>query len=162
MSIDEHSPISAFRGPYRFLSNFYPPPSPVYLDGVAYTTVEHAYQAAKTLDTQWREWIRHSTSPGQAKRTGRKAPKRDNWDAIKVPVMEDLVQQKFEQPEMARQLLATGDAILIEGNYWGDTFWGICDGAGANMLGRILMEVREHLRSRVVAELAGRGVPGNK
>lgn len=59
--------------------------------------------------------------------------------------MRDLLDLKFADPALAALLLATGDADLVEGNDWGDRFWGVCDGAGANMLGRLLMELRTRL-----------------
>lgn len=66
--------------------------------------------------------------------------------------MRDLVQDKFaEHPRLAQLLLDTGDALLIEGNNWGDSFWGVTrngDGDGANYLGKILMEIRRGLRER--------------
>ncbi len=56
--------------------------------------------------------------------------------------MAGLLVQKFQHPELAALLRATDDAELIEGNTWGDTFWGVCKGKGANNLGRMLMEIR--------------------
>jgi predicted NAD-dependent protein-ADP-ribosyltransferase YbiA (DUF1768 family) len=62
--------------------------------------------------------------------------------------MEDVVRAKFSQnPELCDQLLDTGDKTLIEGNHWGDRFWGVCDGVGENHLGQILEKVRTELRS---------------
>lgn len=63
--------------------------------------------------------------------------------------MSGLVRQKFNHryPELRTKLLSTGDLEIIEGNHWGDTFWGVCNGTGENHLGRILMQVREDLRS---------------
>lgn len=45
------------------------------------------------------------------------------------------------------KLLATRDRMLIEGNDWGDTFWGMVDGEGENNLGKILMRVREEIKT---------------
>uniref|UniRef100_UPI00345E83CD NADAR domain-containing protein n=1 Tax=uncultured Duncaniella sp. TaxID=2768039 RepID=UPI00345E83CD len=50
-------------------------------------------------------------------------------------------------PALAEKLIATGDAELVEGNYWHDTVWGVCDGVGENHLGKILMRVREELKN---------------
>jgi hypothetical protein len=64
--------------------------------------------------------------------------------------MESLVKEKFTRDtELGAKLVATGDEELVEGNYWGDTFWGVCRGVGQNHLGKILMKVREELRSNV-------------
>lgn len=137
--------IDEFSGPYRYLSNFYP--SLVVLDGVEYPTVEHAYQAAKTLDPNERRHILTAATPGRAKRLGRRVHLRPDWEEVKVQVMAKLVWQKFSRhPELRRQLLATGGQRLAEGNSWGDVFWGVCGGRGQNYLGRILMRVRSKLR----------------
>lgn len=69
---------------------------------------------------------------------------RDNWDLVKVDIMSDICYAKFHQnPELLELLLATGSKKLVEGNTWGDTFWGVCHGEGANMLGKILMAIRD-------------------
>ena len=137
--------IKGFQGKYRFLSNFWS--VSISFDGEIYPTVEHAYQAAKTLDQQWRMRIRQAGKPGDAKKIGGKVPIRSDWEEIKLKVMRNLVWQKFnENVPLKEALLATGDAKLIEGNQWGDTFWGIYRGRGLNHLGRILMNVRKELR----------------
>jgi len=133
-------PITSFRSHYAFLSNFYP--CRVLLDGVAYGSVEHAFQAAKTLDRGERERIRQLTSPGDAKRAGRRLTLRPDWDQVKLHVMRELVRQKFMEPALRNKLLQTHPRPLVEENNWGDRFWGVCGGVGENYLGRILMEVR--------------------
>lgn len=137
--------IESFQGKYRFLSNFWP--CLVVLDGVRYPTVEHAYQAAKTLNILDRRYIAVLVSPGDAKRVGKKVVIRPDWESVKVGVMEDLVRQKFSHPHLAKLLSETGDAELIEGNTWGDRFWGVCRGSGRNELGKILMRVRTEVQS---------------
>lgn len=132
--------IDSFHGEHRFLSNFWP--AEVMLDGVTYPTVEHAYVAAKTLDIETRREIAAVEKPGDVKRFGRKLALRSDWESVKLDVMRDLVRQKFAHSELRAQLLATGDAELIEGNTWNDTFWGVCRGKGENHLGKILMSVR--------------------
>src|SRR5574337_1059347 len=136
--------IDSFKDKYRFLSNFYP--ALVELDGSVYPTVEHAFQAAKTLDWDYRERIFYASTPSIAKRIGRQAPLRENWEGIKVDIMKELLVQKFSTFELKSKLLATGDQELIEGNWWGDTFWGVCNGIGHNMLGKLLMEIRNENR----------------
>lgn len=135
--------ITEFLGPHRWLSNFWP--APVQLDGVLYPTVEHAYQAAKTLNPSERAVIRETPSPGAAKRLGGFATKRDDWDEIKLAVMGQLLVQKFAIPELRQQLIDTGDARIIEGNTWGDVFWGVCKGKGENHLGRLIESIRESI-----------------
>ena len=143
--------IDAFTGPYFFLSNF--AESPVDFDGAVYPTVEHAFAAAKTLDPAERELIRLAPRPGDAKRLGRQVVLRPGWDDLRVEVMRRLLARKFAPgTELAARLLATGDARLVEGNTWGDRFWGVCRGQGWNQLGQLLMERREQLRRGLGAE----------
>ena len=134
-------PIDRFAGEFGFLSNFYP--APVTLDGVEYPTVEHAFQAAKTLDESERAWIRRAQTASIAKKRGREVALRDDWESIKVDVMRDLLRRKFAIPELKIWLRATRGRDLVEGNTWNDRFWGQVDGVGQNWLGRLLMEIRE-------------------
>jgi ribA/ribD-fused uncharacterized protein len=136
--------IDNFTGKYRFLSNFYP--AVVEFDGQKYPSTEHAFQAAKTLNLQARVpfQVGGSFTAGQAKRHGKTLDLRPDWESVKIGIMYELNVQKFQDLTLRRQLLATEDQVLVEGNDWGDTFWGVCDGEGANMLGKILMQVREN------------------
>ena len=127
--------------PYDFLSNFHA--AAVRLDGVEYPTVEHAYQAAKTLDDAERAHVRSAPTPAEAKQRGGEVTLRPGWNDIKVDVMRDLLQQKFAGGILRDRLLATAPRVLIEGNTWGDRFWGVYHGEGQNRLGRLLMEVRD-------------------
>ena len=139
--------ISEFQGEYRFLSNFYH--SPIKWYQLIFPTVEHAYQASKTTSMVVQLRIAKCGSPSKAKRVGRGVCMRENWDSMKLGVMEMLVKAKFDpeiHPTLAQQLLDTGDEILQEGNRWNDRYWGVCRGVGKNHLGNILMEVREELR----------------
>jgi ribA/ribD-fused uncharacterized protein len=136
--------IDQFTGDYDFLSNFHP--SPIEVDGIVYSTVEHAFQAAKTFDLEEKQAVAQAATPGIAKRKGRKVQLRPDWEQVKVGIMEELVRLKFTTyPDLGEQLLATGDAELVEGNNWNDTFWGVCRGKGRNALGKILMKVRSEL-----------------
>jgi N-glycosidase YbiA len=141
--------IDAFRGKYRFLSNF--AASPVMYQDETYPTVEHAYQAAKTDDRILRMAIRYMPTAAAAKKAGSKIPRAEDWFTKSLQIMEYLVYQKFAwNPELKALLLATGDKELVEGNTWGDTFWGVCRGKGSNELGKILMRVRAQLRLDLV------------
>ncbi len=135
--------VNSFMGQYRFLSNFHL--VNVRLDGLIYASTEHAYQGAKTIDAGEREWVRMSPTPNIAKHRGRQISMRPDWDTIKLAVMLDLTYQKFAYPDLRDMLLRTWGDELIEGNTWGDTFWGVCKGVGENNLGKILMEVRASL-----------------
>lgn len=138
------TPITVFSGEHRFLSNFYP--SEVCYDGEQYRTVEHAYQAAKAIKSDDRLRVRDASSPAQAKRLGRTILLRKHWEEVKVHVMLQLLRQKFSAPVLKGALLDTGNAQLIEGNNWSDTFWGVCNGVGTNVLGTLLMRVRDEIR----------------
>ena len=84
------------------------------------------------------------STPEVAKHLGRKVELRWDWEEVKDEVMLYLVQKKFFTKDVyLRMLLATKDAKLIEGNTWGDTYWGVCNGKGQNELGKILMQVRD-------------------
>ena len=138
--------IDLFRGEYAFLSNFQK--CNIEFEGNIYPTVEHTFQAAKTFDKEERKRILSFTSPIIAKRIGRKVKLRPDWEDVKCDIMLLLLKKKFEDPELAEKLLATGDAELIEGNNHGDRFWGMVNGEGKNILGKLLMEVRDDLRSK--------------
>lgn len=136
--------IDSFNGEYYFLSNYYY--SPIVFEGIHYPTVEHAFQAAKTLNNNKRLEIAKMRTPGQAKKAGRTISLRPDWEEIKFDVMKKCVKSKFEDYDLRNRLLSTGDVELIEGNWWNDTVWGVCNGIGQNNLGKILMEVRDEIR----------------
>lgn len=131
--------IDKFSGDHHFLSNFYP--CLVKLDGVRYASVEHAYQAAKTMDKKERKKF-HGIKANAAKKLGRQVKIRSDWESVKISVMKELLVQKFSDGHLRQLLLDTGDSQLVEGNDWSDTFWGKCGNKGHNHLGRLLMEVR--------------------
>lgn len=136
--------INSFSGEYDWLSNF--KSCEIEYEGMIFPSVENAYQAAKTNKVNRHLFL--TCGPGKAKSIGREVPLLNNWDNIKVDVMRALVKQKFYQHEdLKAKLFETGDAELIEGNWWGDTFWGVCRGKGSNVLGKLLMEVRKELLS---------------
>lgn len=140
--------IMSFNGEYDFLSNFYP--VSITYEGMVFPSLEHAYQAAKTLDMDERRKIQQQARPGQAKRLGKRVKLRIDWDERKLRVMFDLVMQKFSIGELRAKLLATGTEELVEGNSHGDRFWGVCHGNGENHLGKTLMMVRRHLSGKEV------------
>jgi ribA/ribD-fused uncharacterized protein len=139
-----------FEDEFGFLSNFYP--SSFVYAGVEWKTVEHAYQADKTKTSLDRETIRAAPTPGRARRIGKRIELRDHWDEEKVPLMMSLVFEKFTQNLELRELLLMTEGIeLVEENWWHDNFWGVCtcpscSGHGENMLGTILMKLREAFR----------------
>ena len=140
--------INSFQGEYFFLSNFFY--SPFEFDGEIYSTVEHAFQAAKTFDTEQRQSIRLAASPAQAKQLGRAVQLRPDWEQVKFDIMLALLRLKFSQADLRQKLLDTGDSELIEGNTWGDKVWGCVlykgQWVGQNHLGKLLMQVRADIR----------------
>jgi ribA/ribD-fused uncharacterized protein len=144
------STIERFDGSFAFLSNFYP--SPITMPnwhpvaGFVAPTVEHAFQAAKTYDVAQAAAIMGASSPGVAKRMGRRVAIRPGWEEGRDVIMEALLRIKFAPgSSLAQQLLNTGSKTLVEGNTWGDRYWGVCDGVGENRLGELLMRVRADL-----------------
>lgn len=144
MATSHNRSIRGFWNEYRFLSNFYP--AQVEFEGIVYPTVEHAYQAAKTTNSDQRQNILSCSTPGAAKRAGRHVTLRHDWETIKVDVMTALVLQKFTtNTTLKTWLVSTGDLYIEETNRHNDTYWGVCNGVGQNLLGHILMQVRDHL-----------------
>jgi ribA/ribD-fused uncharacterized protein len=137
--------ITSFSGEYRFLSNFWM--APVTYEGITYPSSEHAYQAAKSLNPAIREVFFMLDSPAEAKRMGQQIIMRPDWEDVRINVMRDIVTAKFEQNEDLMDLLmATKGRDLIEGNTWGDRFWGQCPlRTGRNELGKILMGIRDDI-----------------
>ena len=133
---------------YGFMSNFAPYPSS---DGSKiWPTSEHYFQAQKFLVPQIQEKIRQIASPMDAALEGRNRqnPLRPDWEEVKDEVMHQALRMKFRQnPDIAKELLATGDAIIIEHTqndaYWADGG----DGSGKNKLGLLIMQVREELKN---------------
>ena len=135
--------IAKFENEYDFLSNFYE--APCMFEGLSYESTEASFQSAKTIDLELRKEFA-SLKPGKAKRKGREIALRANWDSIRNNIMYECVKDKFTRNiDLQEKLLNTGDSILIEGNYWHDTYWGVCDGVGENNLGKILMQIRGEL-----------------
>ena len=142
--------INTFEGEFAFLSNFYP--SPIEKDGIEYPTVEHFFQAMKTTNLEERKAIAKARTPGVAKRMGRQVHLRPEWEDIKVDIMRQGLNLKFSDLELRMRLLNTGGAPLVEGNTWHDNTWGDCmcpkciDIQGHNILGKLLMDLREQVR----------------
>jgi|SRR5271157_1710416 len=180
--------IEHFAFEWAFLSNFYPAEVRLWIkDGMVYAyevpgatveiyaSVEHAYQASKTLKADKRWIFQLANNPklaaGQAKHLGKKLKEqghqREDWHEVNTEVMLDLLRQKFSHDPLKKKLIATGTAYLEEGNWWEDRHWGVCYGGlpdgfegrkckkwphdpeGQNRLGILLMSVRDQ-----VAEVA--------
>lgn len=144
--------VKEFVGDYSFLSNFHM--ADFMWRNVRFPTAEHAFAYAKGFCATSPEdcdghfaAVLKATTPNTAKKLGRGlAINVEEWDKIKVQYMREIVHAKFNHNEsdedLVGKLINTGAMMLVEGNTWGDTFWGRCGGKGFNTLGVILMEER--------------------
>ena len=137
--------ILNFRGGNEFLSNFFISKSQITINGFTFNNAESAFQSFKCSDRQYEF---QNLSPKQSKSLGRKVKLRDDWELIKDEIMYNILCCKFKNNHSLKQaLLDTKDVYLVEGNNWGDTYWGICKNIGYNKLGEILMKIREEIRN---------------
>lgn len=136
--------IEQFQGDFRWLSNF--APVNVNFNGVIFPSTENAYQAAKCKYKEDMEQFINCTA-GQAKRKSKRIAIRDDWDQVKLGIMEDLLRQKFNQEPYKTNLINTREEFIQEGNTWGDVFCGvnIQTGFGENNLGKLIMKIRKEL-----------------
>lgn len=140
--------IKEFRGKNFFLSNF--SDSPIELNGIKFLNGEAAFHSFKNIDKQ-SDFSK--LDPSTAKRKGMKVRLRNDWEDVKDKIMYEVVKAKFTQNEQLKvKLLNTGDQYLEEGNTWSDSYWGTCNGKGKNILGKILMRIREELVNNKVDE----------
>lgn len=151
---------------WRFLSNFYVG-KPIIFGKYVALTGEHLFQAMKARDGMHFRKILAASTPGHAKAEGRHLlGLRPDWERVKLDVMRYVLACKFTLArDEGPMLLATENALLVEGTYWNDRVWGMAlprgegkepgDGwataAGRNWLGTLLMARRAEL----FAELAG-------
>src|SRR5579863_3444297 len=138
--------INSFRGDYFFLSNFYS--HRVRFEDIFYPSSEHAFQAAKTLDQDERRTFAKGVTAADAKHMGRAVKLRPDWEKVKLVVMETILREKFQDPVLKSMLLATGSEELVEGNTWGDRYWGKVGDDGHNHLGKIHMKIRAELQPK--------------
>jgi len=144
---------NGFQG--TFLSNFWP--VEITYQGLVYPSVENFYQAMKTRDKTKRQIFTKITA-ADAKKRGQSLIFQENWENLKIVVMTYGIRAKFVAgSNLAEQLLLTGNAELVEYNYWHDNFWGDCTCAkcskteGQNNLGKIIMQVRNELQKNKTA-----------
>ena len=138
--------IKEFRGPTRWLSNF--AACEITLDGIIYPTTEHAYMSAKNNEKEWKIICSTTEKPGHIKKLGMEVKLRDDWEDVKISIMSECIDQKFNQEPYHTMLLQTDNAHLSEGNLYGDLYWGIDlnTGKGDNLLGKLIMNKRAQLR----------------
>lgn len=137
--------IKEFQGEYRWLSNFWP--VAIEYKGRVFKTVEHAYMSEKNDADIWKDFCVNEHNPKIVNKMSRIVLLRPDWDIVKIEIMRELTQIKYQNSELRDRLLLTGDESLQEGNTWGDVFWGVDleTGKGENNFGKILMEVRTEL-----------------
>lgn len=142
--------INSFKDEWELFSNF--SLSVVHYNGLNFQTVEHAFQAAKSNKQSDWNYIQKLKTPGQAKRAGRKVQLRSDWEEVKIIIMRNLLIQKFTlYDKFKNKLISSGNAKIIEGNYWHDNYWGDCycskceNIKGYNNLGILLMEIRNSI-----------------
>lgn len=143
--------IFGFFGHYRFLSNMWP--QEVLYETDWYPSNENAYQAAKFRKSHRSLFL--TCTPQEAKRLGQDQAGRmysnSEWGWVKIPIMAELSLCKFSyHSDMKAEILATDKAVLVEGNWWNDTFWGVYvddqgNETGDNNLGKIHMRTRDLL-----------------
>jgi len=153
--------IEGFFDEYRWLSNFCE--VDIEYEGIKYTSVEHYYVALKINEPQTfkvndelidfdvqeaREFVSKLETPGKAKKFGQKEINiRKDWDSVKISIMEYGLRQKYSQEPFKGKLIHTYPKKIIETNWWNDTYWGVCDGVGKNVLGKLIMKIREEIRN---------------
>jgi ribA/ribD-fused uncharacterized protein len=148
---------------FKAFSNYFE--APIEYEGKMYDSTEHAFHAAKFADSWYQEVIRNAPTPGASKELGgqragqwtkqevkdlikqsksKGVKLRPDWEEVKDQIMYDLVQIKFDtHPELKELLLSTGSRPICEASPY-DDYWGIGKkGTGKNMLGKILMAVRD-------------------
>lgn len=137
------SVITKFRGYNYYMSNR--SDYKVSFFGLDYDRSENAFQAMKCINKSQREVFCKMIFK-EAKKLGKRVNCRTDWNSIRKDVMFNILLCKFVQHRDIREkLIATCDIPLIEGNVWGDTYWGVCNGVGLNNMGKTLMNVREFL-----------------
>lgn len=141
--------VTRFRGDYFFLSNFYEGEEFIY-NGMKYTNAECAFQSQKNPG---KKHLFEGLRPSDSKKLGRVVPIREDWENVKDSIMFEVCYAKFYQDkELQKLLLETGDKYLMEGNFHGDRYWGKTYSqrhgvwVGDNKLGIILMDVRTKLK----------------
>lgn len=137
--------IKEFRNEYAWLSNF--TPVKIIIQGIEFNSVEHAYMSRKSDDEGWVEFCANTKSAAEVKKASHKIKLKEGWNKIKFDIMYQYLEQKFNQEPFKTKLIETGNTHIMEGNWWNDTYWGVClkKNAGENTLGKLIMFIRQDL-----------------
>jgi hypothetical protein len=140
--------INEFKGDYRWLSNF--EAVKIIMGGNEYSSVEHAYMSAKCDDPEWKVFCMDANNTaGDVKKKSREVSLRNDWETFKFTVMESCLKQKFYKEPFKSRLIKTGNQNIVEGNFFGDSVWGVdlkyTPNLGENHLGRMIMKIRDEL-----------------
>lgn len=160
--MEEISFYRANEKPYGVFSNLYR--RPIIFEGVEYATPEHAYQAGKARKDSVREWLMAAPTPSLLAMAAHGLYVWDvapNWSKVKFDRMRGVLRAKFTQHQDLKELLlSTGNARLVEVATVDNSvnrLWGEVNGVGKNMLGVLLMELRDELlaeQSKAQAKVA--------
>jgi len=119
------------------------------LDGEQWRSAEHYVQAQRFNCSEIQAEVRESTYPFSAKTIARERPEalRPDWHEIRDAVVEKAVRSKFQShPDLSEKLCATGEAEIIEASAMSHHWGAGADGLGKNILGRILMKIRQDIK----------------
>jgi hypothetical protein len=135
-----------FKDEYWFLNNMCE--TPITYKDLTYRNVEAAFQAQKCPDRA-EEFV--NLKGFEARKLGRKIKPRKDWNDVKESIMLELLEIKFSRRKYKKKLLRTEDEEIIYDNNWKDTFWGRYDGEGENVLGKLIMSIRDELQNSKLA-----------
>jgi predicted NAD-dependent protein-ADP-ribosyltransferase YbiA (DUF1768 family) len=108
--------------------------------------VDHYVFACRAINESDRDAVRKAESAVEARNVSKQIKWRPDWKEADAKNIGAAVEAKFTQnSELGRRLLYTRDIELIHENMWGDKLWGVCEGEGENLLGKLLMEIRDNL-----------------
>lgn len=148
---DEIRFYRASERPWGAFSNLYR--RPVKFEGEVFVTSEHAYQAGKARKPEVRRWLMEAPSPALLAMAAHGLYYWDvapGWSTGKFARMRAVLRAKFSQHvDLGELLMSTGDARIVESatvDNEVNRLWGEVAGVGRNMLGTMLMELRDEMR----------------
>lgn len=135
--------ITELKGDYEFLAMTYN--HPITVDGLTYTNAEAAFWAQRIADKNARVKLTR-LSPMKARAKALQAYPIDDWDEIKDDILKHILEIKFSDDVLKKKLLDTGSMKILNNNTYRDEYYGIYNGKGKNILGKMIMNLRESLR----------------